>query len=132
VPRLLPSIVTEFQRSFDELFDELLIGPWRSPATENEPAMVREREDAYEVRLCTGNLKPPELEVVISPNRLTVRARHGAGTFWERLLSFTDPVETDKVSARWANRILTVVLPKQATTVKQRKTTPKRPRSEKK
>jgi HSP20 family molecular chaperone IbpA len=121
VPRFLPPIVADFQRDFDELFDELLIGRWRAPATENDPAMVLERDDAYEVRLCTGAFKPSELEVLVKDKDLTVRARHGDNS-WERLLNFADPVQTEKVSAKWANRILTVVLPKKN----------KRPRTERK
>jgi HSP20 family molecular chaperone IbpA len=112
VPRSLPPIVADFQRDFDELFDELLIGRWRTPTTESEPAMVLEHEDAYEVRLCTGAFKPSEVEVVVNEKNLTVRAGH-ADNPWERQLSFTDPVQTERVSAKWANRILIVVLPKQ-------------------
>ena len=111
MPRLLPPIVADFQRDFDELFDELLIGRWRAPATVSDPAMVLERENAYEVRLCTGAFKPSELEVVVNEKNLTVRAMH-ADNPWERQLNFTDPVQTEEVSAKWANRILTVVLPK--------------------
>jgi HSP20 family molecular chaperone IbpA len=117
----MPPIVADFQRNFDELFDELLIGRWRTPATESEPAMVLERKNAYEVRLCTGVFKPPDLELVVNEKQLTVRARH-ADNSWERLLSFTDPVQTDKVSAKWAKGILTVILPKKN----------KRPRAESK
>jgi len=124
----VPTIGDEFQRRLDEVFDEMLIGPWRTPAWESEPAMVLEREGAYEVRLCTGAFKPSELDLVVNENRLMVRARRGASTFWERLVTFADPVETEKVTAKWANRILTVLLPRQP------KTPPKqpRPRSERK
>jgi HSP20 family molecular chaperone IbpA len=121
VPRFLPPIVADFQRDFDELFDELLIGRWRTPAAQTDPAMVLEREDAYEIRLCTGAFKPSELEVVVNEKNLTVKAT-GADNPWERQLTFTDPVETEKVSAKWANRILTIVLPKKN----------KRPRTERK
>ncbi len=121
VPTFLPSIVADFQRDFDELFDELLIGPWRVPTTESEPAMVLERKHAYEVRVCAGAFKPSELEVVVNEKQLTVKARHGDHA-WERLVSFDHPVETAKVKAKWANRILTVVLPKKT----------KRPRTERK
>jgi len=83
--------------------------------------MVLERKNAYEVRLCTGAFKPSELEVVVSETRLTVKARHGDHA-WERLVNFSDPVETEKVRAKFDNRILTVVLPKKN----------KRPRAERK
>jgi HSP20 family molecular chaperone IbpA len=122
VPKLLPFTVGDFQREFDELFDELLIGRWRTPATESDPAMVLERKGAYEVRLCTGTFKPSELEVVVSEDRLTVRARHGADHLWERLVTFSDPIQTQKVNAKWAKGNLTILLPKKN----------KRPRSESK
>jgi HSP20 family molecular chaperone IbpA len=113
--------MSDFQRDFDQLFDDLLIGPWRAPATENEPAMITDRDDAYEVRVCTGPFKPSELELLVTEKLLTVRARH-ADTSWERLVSFEDPVQTEKVAARWAKRVLTIILPKKT----------RRPRAEKK
>jgi HSP20 family molecular chaperone IbpA len=122
VPKFLPSKVDDFQREFDELFDEMLIGRWRTPANENEPAMVLEHKDAYEVRVCTGAFKPSELELQVSEDRLTVRARRGAGGIWQRLLTFSDAVATEKVTAKWAKGILTVILPKKS----------KRPRPERK
>jgi HSP20 family molecular chaperone IbpA len=111
VARFFPPIVTDFQRDFDQLFDELLIGRWRSPSAESEPAMVLERDDVYEVRLCTGSFKPSDLEVMASEKRLTVRAGHRPNA-WERTLNFADPVDPEKVRARWADRVLTIILPK--------------------
>ncbi len=111
----------DFLRVFDELFDELLIDPWQVPASEQEPAVVLERSNAYEVRLSTGPFKPSDVELVVSEHRLTARARRG-DNLWERSLTFTDAIATEKVTAKWANRILTVLLPKQ----------PKRPRSRRK
>jgi HSP20 family molecular chaperone IbpA len=112
VPRFLAPTADSFQRLFDELFDELLIGRWHAPASDNEPAVVLERGDVYEVRLYTGAFKPAELELVVSEHRLTARAGRDRD-LWERMLTFSDPIETEKVTARWANRILTVLLPKQ-------------------
>jgi HSP20 family molecular chaperone IbpA len=121
VPRSLTTLVADFQRDFDELFDELLIGPWRLAAAGSEPPIVMERHDAYEVRICTGAFKPSELDVVVTEKNLTVKARH-ADNSWERTLTFNDPVRTEKVQARWAQRVLTVILPKKQ----------KRPRTERK
>jgi len=121
VPRFLSPTGEDFQRVFDELFDELLIDRWHVPASEKEPAVVLEHSNAYEVRLCTGPFKPSDVELVVGEHRLTARARRG-DNLWERLLTFTDAIETEKVTAKWANRILTVLLPKQ----------PKRPRSRRK
>jgi HSP20 family molecular chaperone IbpA len=113
VPRILAPTADDFQRLFDELFDELLIGRWHAPASDKDPAVVLERSDVYEVRLYTGAFKPSELALVVSDHRLTARAGRD-DNFWERMLTFSDPIETDKVTAKWANRILTVLLPKQA------------------
>ena len=112
MPRFLAPTADDFQRQLDELFDELLIGRWHAPASENDPAVVLERSDVYEVRLCTGAFKPSELELVVGEHRLTARAGRD-NNFWERLLTFSDAIETEKVTAKWANRILTVLLPKQ-------------------
>ncbi|MGO9057770.1 MAG: Hsp20/alpha crystallin family protein [Candidatus Binataceae bacterium] len=121
MPKFLAPSGGDFQRVFDELFDELLIDRWHVPASEKEPAVVLERPNAYEVRLCTGAFKPSEVNLEVSEHRLTARARRG-DNLWERLLTFTDAIETEKVTAKWANRILTVLLPKQT----------KRPRSRRK
>jgi HSP20 family molecular chaperone IbpA len=110
VARSITSIVAAFERDFDELFDDIL-GRWRMPSAENEPAIVLERADCYEIRLCTGSFKPSELEVVASDKKLTVRAAHAQQT-WERIISLAEPVETEQVKAKWADRILTVTLPK--------------------
>jgi HSP20 family molecular chaperone IbpA len=112
VPRFIASTTDDFQRQFDELFDELLIGRWHAPASQNDPAVVLERSDVYEVRLYTGAFKPSELELVVGEHRLTARVGRG-DNFWERLLTFSDAIETGKVTARWANRVLTILLPKQ-------------------
>lgn len=112
MPRFLAPTADDFQRLFDELFDELLIGRWQAPVSESEPAIVSERSDAYEARLYTGAFKPSELELMVSEHRLTARAGR-KDSLWERILTFSDAVDTGKVTAKWANRVLTVVLPKQ-------------------
>jgi len=66
--------------------------------------------------------------VAVTEKRLTVRAKRGDNG-WERMISFTDPVQTEKVNARWADRVLTVILPKQNKTPAQKN---KRPRTERK
>lgn len=113
MPRSFPPTIADFERDIDQLFDELLVGRWCSPATENEPAIVLERDNAFEVRLCTGAFKPPELEVVVNEKNLTVRGRRGENS-WERLIGFSQPLQTELVTAKWANRILTVILPKKS------------------
>jgi HSP20 family molecular chaperone IbpA len=123
VPKFPSCKVDDFQREFDELFDEILIGRWRTPATASEPAMVLEHKDCYEARVCTGAFKPSELDLQVTEDRLKVRARQGAGGgSWERQLTFSDTIETEMVTAKWAKGILTVVLPKKD----------KRPRPERK
>ena len=121
MPRFIPVGLDDFRQAMDDLFDEMLIGPWCSPAREGDPVVVLDRADAYEVRLFTGDFKPDEMEVQVRGDRLTLQARRGARHRWERVVTLADEVDAEAVTAKWAHRVLTVVLPKRS----------KRPHSEK-
>lgn len=121
MPKFPFAALDDFRRALDQTFDELLIGPWRPGAGKRVPAIIIERDEGYEVRIGTGDFAPHELEVeVAGDSRLTVRARHGARK-WEQSMSFNAPVETEKVTARWAEGVLTVLAPR-----RDRRTLPKR------
>lgn len=112
MPKFPFSALDDFRRLLDQTFDEVLIGPWRLATSAQEPALIVEGEREYEVRICTGEYAPHELEVeVVGQSRLTVRGQSG-GRRWERIVNLAEAIETEKVTARWANGILTVVLPK--------------------
>jgi HSP20 family molecular chaperone IbpA len=114
VPRFFPITLADFDRAFDELFDEMLIGRWRISAQRGEPgaATVADRGDHYEVSLRTGDVDPRQIEVEVNERRLTVRANSEQGGSWERSFAFAEAVETGAVVSRWAEHKLITTLPK--------------------
>ncbi|MFZ0888713.1 MAG: Hsp20/alpha crystallin family protein [Candidatus Binataceae bacterium] len=104
----------DFERVFDELFDDLLIEPWRAaPDIPGEfgLAPILDHGDCYEVRIEVGDADPSQIEVEVSERRLWVRVREGTSL---RQLSFSLPdlVDRDKVSTRMIDKTLSVMLPK--------------------
>jgi HSP20 family molecular chaperone IbpA len=112
VPRVFASPFEEFERTLDRMFNDLLIQPWREAARLEQPAIVIDRDAEYEVRLRIEDFRPEQLQVDVSLARLAVRASRGGELAWERTFSFSEPVEVEQVSARWAHNHLTVRLPK--------------------
>jgi len=115
LPRLWPpSPFEEFERAFDELFNSVLIRPWRDlPAPLSaEQTVILDHGNSYEVRLYTGDADPHELDVEVADHRLIVRAAAGGGGLTERTFTFAEPVDRETVSARWAEGKLIIVLPK--------------------
>lgn len=104
----------DFERVFDELFDDLLIEPWRrAPDIPGEfgLAPILDHGDRYEVRIEVGDVDLSKIEVEVSERRLWVRVRQGTSLL-QRAFSFPDLVERDKVSARMKDKTLSVMLPK--------------------
>ncbi len=104
----------EFGRAFDELFDELLIGRWRTVVhhAAHGQALVMDCGERYQVRMSTAGLDPREMEVDVGERRLTVRTRSAAGGVSERTFTFGEPVEREAVTARWSEGALVILLPK--------------------
>jgi HSP20 family molecular chaperone IbpA len=101
----------DFERSLDQMFDDLLIGRWRMPLDERQPMLVVENPAAYEIRLAGRGLRPEQLEVETTRFAVTVRANLRGGG-WARQVNFSHPVDIRRVSARWDNDVLTIVAPK--------------------
>jgi HSP20 family molecular chaperone IbpA len=103
-----------FERWFDELFDEMLLSPWRfrtHVAHATGRALV-EYEDRYEVRIATGEADPRNVEVEVSVNRLKVSVATGHRSRLEREFTFNEQLDVPRVTARWWHGVLTVILPK--------------------
>src|ERR1022692_1919830 len=68
--------IADFQRAFDEFFDEMLIDRWKrgTPAPEFERAQVIDHRDRYEVRVAAVGVDPAKIEAEVSGQRLAVRA----------------------------------------------------------
>ncbi len=125
--RFWTSPFEDFERAFDQLFDELLIGPWRAVAQRipSEHAIVFDRGDRYEVQISTAGLDPKQMAIEVSENSLTVRAQTVGGGSSERSFSFPEAVERESVKAHWSDHALQIVLPKKSEKrpVKSRKNT---------
>ena len=107
--------LNDFQRAFDELFDDLLIGRWRDPSGaigESENTIVRDYGDRYEVRIALGDADLASVDVEIGERRLTVRIPSEMSGVREGSFSFSEPVQRDAVTAKASGGTLAIVLPK--------------------
>ena len=104
-----------FERTIDEFFDELLIDRWRCGVGDRfEQAEVIDHPDRYEIRVITEGVDDPSMiEVESTGQRLTVRAPAGPNRHVESSFRFAETVNADAATARWSNRTLTIILPKQ-------------------
>ncbi|HVA83351.1 MAG TPA: Hsp20/alpha crystallin family protein [Candidatus Binataceae bacterium] len=102
-----------FERACDELFDEWL-GRWRGGAAlgASAGAIVVDRGEEYEVRVEAAVEDPEVIHVEVSEAGLIVRIPSGAHPAIERRMTFAQPVDRERTTARWAGGMLTIVLPK--------------------
>ncbi len=105
----------DFERVFDEFFDEILISPWRrvTERDEFEKAQVLDHPDRYEVRVAVPHVDPQQIEIDVAGQRLSVRAPSGSEGTFETAYSFAVPIEAEGVQARWSDHTLIVIVPKQ-------------------
>ncbi|HLK87632.1 MAG TPA: Hsp20/alpha crystallin family protein [Candidatus Binataceae bacterium] len=107
----------EFERACDELFDEWL-GRWRGggPAAGSAGgiagAVVVDRGQEYEVRIEAPVENPEVIEVEVNQVDLVVRIPAGTYPAVERRMTFASAIDRDRTVARWADGVLTIVLPK--------------------
>ena len=106
-------IEQEFDRAFNEVFEDLLIKRWRSPRSVRNfgKALVVEDEERYRVTIAVPDAAPEELVVEVSEWRLAVRTPTAQG--WEEsTVDFSHPIDTEQVTARFEAGILEVMVPK--------------------
>ena len=103
----------DFERACDELFDEWL-GRWHGAAAPGASggAVVVDRGEEYEVRIEAAVEDPEVIHVEVSEAGLIVRIPAGAHPAVERRMTFAQPVDRERTTARWAGGMLTIVLPK--------------------
>jgi HSP20 family molecular chaperone IbpA len=103
----------EFDRVFDEAFEDLLIRRWRRPVRVRDlgKALIVEDEENYRIKIAIPDANPQELEVAVSEWRLTVRNTITLGK-GEETLDFAHRIDTQGVTARFAAGILEVFAPK--------------------
>ena len=107
------TIGDEFDRAFNELFEDLLIKRWRRPERIRDlgKALVIEDEDNYRIKIALSDADPEKLEVEVSEWRLTVRTPTAQGR-GESTLDFSHCIDIEHVTARFDAGILEVLAPK--------------------
>jgi HSP20 family molecular chaperone IbpA len=106
--------IADFERAFDEFFDELLIDRWKcgTPAVEFERAHVIDHADRYEVRVAAVGVDPATIEVEVTGQRLAVRVPEKLGGTAASSFTFPDSIDGDASSAKWSDGTLVITLPK--------------------
>jgi HSP20 family molecular chaperone IbpA len=107
-----PLGIDDFKRTFDELFEDLLITRWRENRRHTlDRALMIDRGPHYEAKVPTAGAEPDAVAVEVSDWRLVVRFPGPAGEV-ENTFDFKHPIECDSVSAKWTSGVLLIVLPK--------------------
>jgi|SRR5579863_3169004 len=104
----------DFERAFDEFFDELLIDRWKC-GTESgrfENAQVIDHPDRYEVHVAALGVDPAKIQVEVSGQRVGLRIPEALGGMIQRSFSFPDTIDGEASTAKWSQGTLIVTLPK--------------------
>ncbi len=106
--------IAEFERAFDEFFDEMLIDRWKcaTPGVEFERAQVIDHRDRYEVRVAAVGVDPAKIHAEVSGQRLAVRVPDKLGGMLESSFAFSDSVDNEASTAKWSEGTLVITLPK--------------------
>ncbi|MGH7935203.1 MAG: Hsp20/alpha crystallin family protein [Candidatus Binataceae bacterium] len=106
--------IGDFERAFDELFEELLISRWRrgkdAPVYRDEA--VLDLGPSYEVRIALAGATPQAMDVEVTDQRLHVRIVAAGGGVLARTFDFPHAVDREAVTAKCAEGVLRVILPK--------------------
>jgi HSP20 family molecular chaperone IbpA len=105
-------ILSDFQRAFDDLFDDLLDRWGCSGPEEFERAQLIDYPDRYEIRLREAGLDPKTLEVHTQERRVTVSAPSPDGQRIETSFNLPAAIDSERATAHWSGELLTIVLPK--------------------
>ena len=107
-------LIADFERAFDEFFDEILIDRWKGGATalEFERAQVIDCPDRYEVRVAAVGVDPAKIQAEVSGQRLAVRVPDKLGGTLESSFSFSDAIDGEASTAKWSDGTLVIALPK--------------------
>ena len=108
-------LIADFERAFDEFFDEMLIDRWKGGGTsslEFERAQVIDHRDRYEVRVAAVGVDPAKITAEVSGQRLAVHVPDKLGGTLESSFAFSDSIDGDASTAKWSEGTLVITLPK--------------------
>jgi HSP20 family molecular chaperone IbpA len=107
-------LIADFERAFDEFFDEMLIDRWKcgSPGLEFERAQIIDLRDRYEVRVSAVGVDPAKIQAEVSGQRLAVRMPDKLGGMMESTFAFSDSIDGDASTAKWSDGTLAITVPK--------------------
>jgi HSP20 family molecular chaperone IbpA len=105
--------IADFERAFDEFFDELLIDRWKcgTPA-QFERAQLIDHSDHYEVRVAAVGVDPATIEVEVTGQRLNVRVPEKIGGIAASSFAFSDAIDGEASTAKWSDGTLVIIIPK--------------------
>jgi HSP20 family molecular chaperone IbpA len=107
-------LIEDFDRAFDEFFDELLIDRWKC-GTESGPserAEVIDNPDRYEVRVAALGVDPEQIHLEVKGQRVALQMPEKLGGMQQRSFSFSDPIDGEASTAKWSEGTLVITLPK--------------------
>jgi HSP20 family molecular chaperone IbpA len=105
-------IFDQFQRAFDDLFDDLLERWGCRAGAEFERAELVDLPDRYQIRLNAEGLDPSTVEVHTHERRVTVSAPAPGGEKLETSFNLPQAINAEAATARWSEGRLTIDLPK--------------------
>ena len=107
-------LIADFERAFDEFFDEMLIDRWKggTGALEFERTQVIEHPDRYEVRVAAVGVDPAKIQAEVSGQRLAVRMPDKLGGMLDSSFAFSDSIDGEASTAKWSEGTLVITLPK--------------------
>jgi HSP20 family molecular chaperone IbpA len=107
-------LIADFERAFDEFFDEMLIDRWKggTAALEFERAQVIDLSDRYEVRVAAVGVDPAKIQAEVAGQRLAVRVPDKLGGMLDSSFAFSDPIDGEASTAKWSAGTLVITLPK--------------------
>lgn len=107
-------LIADFERAFDEFFDEMLIDRWKfgTPGIEFDRTQVVDRGDRYEVRIAAVGVDPAKIEAEVSGQRLAVCVSDKLGGTLESSFAFSDSIDGEASTAKWSEGTLVITLPK--------------------
>lgn len=106
--------IADFERAFDEFFDEMLIDRWKSgtAALEFERAQVIDFPDRYEVRVAAVGVDPAKIQAEVSGQRLALHIPDKLGGMLDSSFAFSDSIDGEASTAKWSEGTLVITMPK--------------------